>query len=85
MKTKQFARKSIAAALTTAALAFAVAPVGAADQSDDWLEQQPPNPVRYAPRMPVVGEPIRVEPLVWCHARGGVVTDGECVKREVRK
>lgn len=38
--TKQFARKSIAVALTTAALAFAVTPVGAAGQSDDWFEQQ---------------------------------------------
>jgi hypothetical protein len=39
--TKQFAKKSIAAALTTAALAFvAVSPVGAADQSEDWFEQQ---------------------------------------------
>ena len=38
---KQFAKKSIAAALTTAALAFvAVTPVRAAGQSDDWFEQQ---------------------------------------------
>jgi hypothetical protein len=38
--TKQFANKSIAAAWTTAVLAFAaVTPVGAADQSD-WFEQQ---------------------------------------------
>ena len=83
--TKQFARKSIAIALTTAALAFAITPVRAAGQSDDWFEQTPPNPMRYAPLMPVVGEPIPVEPLVYCHARGGVVTDGECVKREVQK
>ena len=83
--TKQFARKSIAVALTTAALAFAITPVGAADQSDDRFEQPPPHPMQYAPLMPVVGEPIPVEPLVYCHARGGVVTDGECVKREVRK
>jgi hypothetical protein len=41
--------------------------------------------MRYAPLIPVVGEPIPVEPLVYCHARGGVVTDGECVQREVRK
>jgi hypothetical protein len=38
--TKQFAKKSIAAALTAGALAFAaVTPVGAADQLD-WFEQQ---------------------------------------------
>ncbi len=76
--TRQFARKSIAIALTTAALAFAVTPVGAVGQSDDGFEQTRPNPMRYAPLMPVVGEPIPVEPLVYCHARGGVVTDGEC-------
>lgn len=39
--TKQFAKRSIAAALTTAALAFAAAsPVRAADQSADWFQQQ---------------------------------------------
>jgi hypothetical protein len=39
--SKQFAKKSMVAALTTAALAFAaVTPVGASDQSDDWFEQQ---------------------------------------------
>ncbi len=83
--TKQFARKSIAAALTTAALAFAITPVRAADQSDDWFEQQLFNPARYAPLMPVVGEPIPVEPIVYCHARSRVVKDGKCAKREVRK
>jgi hypothetical protein len=39
--TKQFAKKSLAVAVTTAALAFAaVTAVRAADQSQDWLEQQ---------------------------------------------
>jgi hypothetical protein len=39
--TKQFAKKSIAVAVTTAALAFAaVTSVRAAGQSDDWFEQQ---------------------------------------------
>lgn len=39
--TKQFAKRSLAAALTTAALAFAaVTPARAADQSEDWFEQQ---------------------------------------------
>jgi hypothetical protein len=39
--TKQFPKKSIAVAVTTAALAFAaVTPVRAADQSQDWFEQQ---------------------------------------------
>ena len=39
--SKQYAKKSIAAAVTTAALTLAaIAPVGAADQSDDWFERQ---------------------------------------------
>ena len=38
---KQFAKKSIAAAVATAALTLAaIAPVGAADPSDDWFERQ---------------------------------------------
>jgi hypothetical protein len=41
--TKQFAKKSLAAALTTAALTFAVVtPAHAADQSDDWFEHSGP-------------------------------------------
>ena len=39
--TKQFTKKSIAIAVTTAALAFAaVTPAHAAGQSEDWFEQQ---------------------------------------------
>jgi len=39
--TKQFAKKSLVAALTTAALAFAaVTPARATGQSEDWFEQQ---------------------------------------------
>ena len=39
--TKQFTNKSIAIAVTTAALAFAaVTPAHAAGQSEDWFEQQ---------------------------------------------
>lgn len=39
--SKQFAKKSIAAVVATAALTLAaIAPVGAVDQSDDWFERQ---------------------------------------------
>jgi hypothetical protein len=41
--TKQFAKKSLAAVLTTAALTFAaVTPARAAGQSEDWFEEQRP-------------------------------------------